>query len=190
MKPCKQRINIRIMALGLCSPPRLVMLPSISTTASLVMNLTKSPRMYSAKPQKHSSKKARLAKVYIYLFAANFPAAADEMNNFTVEPIQMLEHEDGAQISANFITNNDEKFLIHLESTAMADLRSFKNALAKKTFTLTFMGGSGDLDHFKMFLCDIGWTKKRGVKATGIYPRNSGRNLYSLIQRARWVLAA
>ena len=100
-----------------------------------------------------------------------------QITNFTVEPIQMLEHEDGAQISANFITNNDEKFLIHLESTAMADLRSFKNALAKKTLALTFMGGSGDLDHFKMFLYDIGWTKKRGVKATGIYPRNSGQKL-------------
>ena len=89
----------------------------------------------------------------------------------------MLEHEDGAQISANFITNKGEKFLVHLEAPAMADLRSFKNALSKKNFALTFMGGSGDLDHFKMFLYDLGWTKKRGAKALGIYPRNKGQNL-------------
>jgi len=88
-----------------------------------------------------------------------------------------LEHDDGAQISANFITNDGETFLIHMESTAMSDLRSFKNALAKKTFGLTFMGGSGDLDHFRMFVYKLGWIKKLGVKATGIYQRKTTQNL-------------
>jgi len=59
----------------------------------------------------------------------------------------------------------------------MIDVRTFKAALAKKTFALTFLGGNGDLDQFKIFLYDMPWVKKRGVKSMGIYPRNKGQDL-------------
>jgi len=100
-----------------------------------------------------------------------------QITNFIVEPIQMLEYEDGAQMSATFITNRGERFQIHLDAPNMADLRAYKLALSKKTFSLTFLGGNGDLDQFKMFLCDMGWIKKRGAKAMGIYPRKQSQSL-------------
>jgi len=100
------------------------------------------------------------------------------ITNFIIEPIEMLTYDDGAQISAYFITNEGEKFKMQLESATMSDVRTFKVAIGKKTFALTFYGGSGDLDHFRTFIyTKLEWIKKRGAKAMGIYPRNSGENL-------------
>ena len=101
-----------------------------------------------------------------------------QITNFIIEPIEMLVYDDGAQISCYFITQKGEKFKMHLEAPSMADLRSFKNAIGKKTFALTFYGGTGDLDHFKTYIYDkLEWVKKRGAKALGIYPRNKGESL-------------
>ena len=100
-----------------------------------------------------------------------------QITNFTIEPIEVLTYDGGAQITANFVTDKGEKFLIHLEAPSMADLRSFKVALGKITFALTFLGGAGDLDYFKMFVNDMKWKQKRGAKTLGIYPRNNGEKL-------------
>ena len=36
------------------------------------------------------------------------------------------------------------------------------------------MGGEGDLELFKIYIYQLNWTKKRGVKALGIYPHKKG----------------
>lgn len=54
-------------------------------------------------------------------------------------------------------------------------LPRLKNILTKKTIALSFLGGEGDLELFKMFVSGLSWQIKRGVKALGIYPIGKGK---------------
>lgn len=53
---------------------------------------------------------------------------------------------------------------MQLNSEDMSEQKTFRNVIGKKTFALTFLGGSGDLDALKIHIYDhLEWVKKRGV---------------------------
>ncbi len=101
-----------------------------------------------------------------------------QITNFIILPIEMINSEDGAQITCDFVTEKGERFRLQLNSEDMSEQKTFRNVIGKKTFALTFLGSSGDLDALKIHIYDnLEWVKKRGVKTMGIYPRDSGRSL-------------
>ena len=93
-----------------------------------------------------------------------------QITNFTVEPIEMIEAEDEAQITCDFVTDHGERFRQTLTSADFSTVPKFKAVLNKKTIAMSFTGGEGDLELFKVHIYnDLEWVKKRGVKALGIY---------------------
>lgn len=95
-----------------------------------------------------------------------------QITNFVVDPIQMIASEDESQISCDLVTELGERFSQIFLSGDFSTLSRFKTALSKRTIALSFMGGEGDFELFKIYVYSLNWQKKRGVKALGIYPRN------------------
>ena len=94
------------------------------------------------------------------------------ITNFLVSPIQMILADDESQISCELVTELGERFPQDFLSGDFSTLTRFKTALSKKTIALSFLGGEGDFELFKIYVYALKWQKKRGVKALGIYPRN------------------
>ena len=94
------------------------------------------------------------------------------ITNFLVDPVQMILAEDESQISCELVTELGERFPQDFLSGDFSTLSRFKTALSKKTIALSFLGGEGDFELFKIYVYALKWQKKRGVKALGIYPRN------------------
>lgn len=95
-----------------------------------------------------------------------------QITNFTVDPIEMIISDDEAQLTCDFVTEHGERFPQALLSSDFSTLAKLKAVLNKNTIALSFMGGEGDLELFKIYVYALKWQKKRGVKALGIYPRN------------------
>jgi len=95
-----------------------------------------------------------------------------QITNFTVDPIELVTADEEAQLTCDFVTESGERFPQALLSSDFSTLAKLKSVLNKNTIALSFMGGEGDLELFKIYVYALSWTKKRGVKALGIYPRN------------------
>lgn len=95
-----------------------------------------------------------------------------QITNFTVDPIEMIIAEEEAQLTCDFVTESGERFPQALLSSDFSTLARLKSVLNKNTIALSFLGGEGDLELFKIYVYALKWQKKRGVKALGIYPRN------------------
>jgi len=92
------------------------------------------------------------------------------ITNFIIEPVEMIESEDETQYTANLVNLRGEGFLMVFLANDFQGLPKLKNILTKQTIALSFLGGEGDLELFKMFVSGLPWQKKRGIKAMGIYP--------------------
>ncbi len=95
-----------------------------------------------------------------------------QITNFTVAPIEMVIADEEAQLTCDFVTESGERFPQALLSSDFSTLAKLKSVLNKNTIALSFMGGEGDLELFKIYVYALKWTKKRGVKALGIYSRS------------------
>ncbi len=93
-----------------------------------------------------------------------------QLTNFIIEPIEMITAEEETQLTCDLISFRGERFRQIFMANDFANLQRLKNVLTKRTIAFSFFGGEGDLELFKQFIDGLNWTKKRGVKALGIYP--------------------
>ena len=92
-----------------------------------------------------------------------------QLTNFTVEPLEIVVADDETQLTCDLLTVKGERLRQTFLSSDFATLPKFKGVLAKKTISLSFLGTEGDLEIFKMFIDNLEWRKKKGVKALGTY---------------------
>ena len=100
------------------------------------------------------------------------------LTNFLVEPAELLEFEDEAQMTCNMVTVNGIRIRLVLMTGDMSSVVKFRSVLSKKTLCLSFLGGENDLEILKAYLSGLAWPMKRGVRACGLYERD-GRWLYA-----------
>ena len=90
------------------------------------------------------------------------------LTNFLVEPVEMVESEDETQLTADLVTDSGT-FRRTMLSTDFTSSQKFKNMLNKTGIALGYFGGDADLEQFKVFLANLDWKHKHGVKAAGIH---------------------
>jgi len=61
-----------------------------------------------------------------------------KITNFIVEPIELIEADDEAQVTCDFVTENGERFRQMLTSSDFSTVQKFKSILNKKTIALSF----------------------------------------------------
>lgn len=91
------------------------------------------------------------------------------LTNFVMEPVEMIVSEDETQMTADLVTVRGERFRMTFMTTDFANQQKFKNLLCKNTISLSYLGGDGDIELLKEYIDKLGWTRKTGVKAMGIY---------------------
>lgn len=90
------------------------------------------------------------------------------LTNFIVQPVEMIISDQESEMTADFVTKN-ATFRKTMISTDFNSAQRFKGMLNKNTITLAYFGGDSDLEVFKVFLGEMEWPMKEGVKALGIY---------------------
>ncbi len=90
------------------------------------------------------------------------------LTNFTVEPVEMITSDQESEMTADFKTRT-ATFRKTMVSTDFNSAQRFKGMLNKNTIALAYFGSDGDLELFKVFLGEMEWPVKQGVKALGIY---------------------
>ena len=94
------------------------------------------------------------------------------ITNFTVEPIELLEFEDEAQMTCDMVTMFGRRFRQVLMTSDLSSVAKFRGVLSRKTISLSFLGSENDLETLKTYLSDLEWTVKQGVRASGLYERD------------------
>ena len=94
------------------------------------------------------------------------------ITNFTVEPIEMLEFENEAQMTCDMITMDGRRFRQIFMTSDMSSVAKFRSMLSRKTISLSFLGSENDLETLKTYLSDLEWPLKLGVRAVGLYERD------------------
>lgn len=95
--------------------------------------------------------------------------AVTPLTNFIVKPIEMVESDEETQLTADLVTVRNETFRYSFLTTDFTNLQRFKTALNKRTIALSYAGSEGDLELLKSFLYELEWTRKKGVKTSGLY---------------------
>lgn len=95
--------------------------------------------------------------------------AVTPLTNFVVKPVEMVESDEETQLTADLVTVRGETFRHSFLTTDFTNLQRFKVALNKRTIALSYTGSEGDLELLKAFLYELDWTRKKGVKTSGIY---------------------
>ena len=101
------------------------------------------------------------------------------ITNFIVQPLEMIESADEAQMTCILITQHGEKHRQIFLSADFSNVQRFKGVLNKRTIELCYTGGDGDLELFKGYLAGLPWVKKTGVDHCGF-----------LLQEKQWVFVA
>lgn len=99
-----------------------------------------------------------------------FRAKGDQvypLTNFLVIPVEMVESEDESQLTADLVTAGGT-YRRTMLSTDFTSGQKFKGMLNKTGIDLGYFGGDADLELFKVYLADMEWQRKHGVKAAGI----------------------
>ena len=100
------------------------------------------------------------------------------ITNFTIEPLELLECDEETQMTCEMATTYGERFRQVFLTADFASLQKFKAMLNRRTISLSFTGNENDLEMLKTYLSGLEWTRKRGVKASGLYHRD-GRWLFA-----------
>lgn len=98
------------------------------------------------------------------------------LTNFVLQPVELVESEDETQLTADFVTGAGT-FRKTMLTTDFTSAQRFKGMLNKTNIDLGYFGGDADLELFKVFLADLDWKHKCGVKAAGIYT-HGGRMIF------------
>ncbi len=90
------------------------------------------------------------------------------LTNFTVQPVEMIISDQESEMTADFVTKT-AAFRKTLTSTDFNSVQRFKGMLNRTTIALAYFGSDSDLEILKVFLGEMEWPVKTGVKAQGIY---------------------
>ena len=99
------------------------------------------------------------------------------LTNFVIRPGEMICAEGDVQMTGDFVTATGESYHMTFMTTDLANPQRFKTLLSSNTIALGWFGGEGELELFKTFVSTLGWQRKTGVKAMGIY-EFEGRNVF------------
>ena len=94
------------------------------------------------------------------------------ITNFIVEPIELLEFEDEAQMTCDMVTMYGQRFRQVLMTSDLSSVARFRTVLSRKTIALSFLGSENDLEMLKSYLSGLEWRYKQGVRAVGLYERD------------------
>lgn len=94
------------------------------------------------------------------------------ITNFIIRPLEMVESEDEAQMTCDLETINGETFRQTFMSADFSNVQRFKGVLNKRTISLCYTGGDGDLEMFKEYVAGLDWDRKRGVECSGFLLEN------------------
>jgi putative DNA primase/helicase len=94
------------------------------------------------------------------------------ITNFLFRPLEMIVAEEETQLLADLLTTRGETFRLGFATTDFSNQQKFKGILNRKTIALSYFGSDGDLELLKGHISELDWSKKVGVKATGIYRHN------------------
>lgn len=103
-----------------------------------------------------------------------FREAGDKVypiTNFVVEPIEMLESDVETQITCDMVTEQGDRFRQILLTSDFSSVQKFKGILNRRTIALSFTGSENDLEILKVYLWQLEWKIKHGVRAVGLYER-------------------
>ena len=94
------------------------------------------------------------------------------ITNFIIRPLEMVDSEDEAQMTCDLETINGETFRQTFMSADFSNVQRFKGVLNKRTISLCYTGGDGDLEMFKEYVAGLDWDRKRGVECSGFLLEN------------------
>ena len=105
------------------------------------------------------------------------------VTNFLFEPVEMILGEEEAQITTDLVTVRGEKIRLSMMTSDLANSQKFKNLLSKKTMSLGYFGGDGDMEFLKEYMSQLEWRRKVGVKAMGVH-LYEGQNVFVTVDGA------
>ena len=90
------------------------------------------------------------------------------ITNFTCIPQEQIITADEDQLTAVFVTRG-EKLTLTFMSSDFSSTQKFKGMLNRNTISLSFDGGDSDLEALKVYLSNLKWNRKAGVKSLGLH---------------------
>ena len=93
------------------------------------------------------------------------------ITNFIVQPLEMVETDNEAQMTCILMTQLGETYRLTFMSADFSNVQKFKGVLNKRTIALCYTGGDGDLELFKGYLSELPWVKKTGIGYSGFLQR-------------------
>ncbi|GAB6157878.1 hypothetical protein JCM39194_10780 [Desulfotomaculum varum] len=91
------------------------------------------------------------------------------ISNFIIRPIEIIEAEEEAQVSAEVINDRGESFKRTFLTTEFGNLQKFKNVLNQNTLSLCYTGTEGDLELLKNHISKQACQRKKGIKGIGCF---------------------
>lgn len=91
------------------------------------------------------------------------------ISNFIIRPIEIIEAEEEAQVSAEVVNDRGESFRRTFLTTEFGNLQKFKNVLNQNTLSLCYTGTEGDLELLKNHISKQECQRKKGVKGIGSF---------------------
>ena len=124
------------------------------------------------------------------------------ITNFIVQPLEMVETDNEAQMTCILLTQLGETYRLTFMSADFSNVQKFKSVLNKRTIALCYTGGDGDLELFKGYLSELLWVKKTGIGYSGFLQRenhwafvagetaldNTGTEIPDLVQPEKFVV--
>ena len=105
------------------------------------------------------------------------------LTNFVIVPGEMICAEGDVQMTGDFVTVNGESYHMTFMTTELSNPQRFKTLLSSNTIALGWFGGEGELELFKTYISTLGWQRKTGVKAMGIY-EFEGKRVFATCDRS------
>lgn len=99
------------------------------------------------------------------------------ITNFLFKPVEMIVSQDETQLTADLVTVRGETYRLTFMTSDFANLQKFKNLLNRNTIALSYLGGDGDLELLKVYVSELDWVRKTGIKAMGVY-EHGGRLVF------------
>jgi putative DNA primase/helicase len=91
------------------------------------------------------------------------------ISNFVIRPIEIIEAEEEAQVSAEVINDRGESFRRTFLTTEFGNLQKFKNVLNQNTLSLCYTGTESDLELLKNHISKQDCQRKKGVRGIGCF---------------------
>ena len=98
------------------------------------------------------------------------------LTNFVISPVEMIVSDQDSEMTVDFVTKTG-RYRRRMMSTDFNSAQRFKGMLNKNTIALAYFGADSDLENLKLYLADMTWVTKHGVRAVGIY-QHEGQQVF------------